>query len=86
MKGKVIKLEEEELEEPNSDQSEPQDKEETKEPKTGDIVSYTKEVDTYVVDEKGNRLLCNEENKNMIQATTLSLLFQIIEMLGKNKK
>jgi len=85
MKGKVIEPEEE-PEESNSDQSEPQDQEDTKELKTGDILSYAREVDTYVIDEKGNKLLCNEENKNMIQAKTLSLLFEIKERLEKKKK
>ena len=91
MEGKVIKPKEEKLkeevsEESNSDQSEPQDQEDAEELKTGEIVNYTKEVDTYVVDEEGNRLLCNEENKNRVQAKILSLLFEIKEMLGKKKK
>ena len=91
MEGKVIKPKEEKLkeevsEESNSDQSEPQDQEDAEELKTGEIVNYTKEVDTYVVDEEGNRLLCNEENKNRVQAKTLSLLFEIKQMLGKKKK
>ncbi len=86
MKGKVIKPEEEGVEESNLDEDEPQDQEDVKELKVGEIISYTKEVDIYVVDEKGNKLLCNEENKSMIQAKTLSLLFEIKEMLGKRKK
>ena len=49
MKGKVIKPEEEGVEESNSDQSEPQDQEDAKELKVGDIINYTKEVDIYVV-------------------------------------
>lgn len=85
MKGQVIEPKEE-PEESNSDQSEPQDQEDTKEVKTGDLLTYTKEVDIYVVDEKGNRLLCNEENKNMVQAKILSLLLEIKEKIGKRKK
>ena len=79
---------EEELEEADLDEDEPEKatKEKIPKPKAGDILNYTREVDTYVIDEKGDRLLCNEENKDMIQAKTLSLLFEIKLMIGKKEK
>lgn len=94
MEGKVIKPGEEELEETSLDEDEPQEvkasrktkKQKIVEPKAGDILNYTKEVNTYVIDEEGNRLLCNEENKNMIQAKTLSLLFEIKQMLEEENE
>lgn len=94
MEGKVIKPGEEELEETDLDEDEPQEvkasrktkKQKIVEPKAGDILNYTKEVNTYVIDEEGNRLLCNEENKNMIQAKTLSLLFEIKQMLEEENE
>lgn len=95
MKGEVIGSEEE-VEETNLEKDELQEDEEGKtpkktkkekiaKPKVGDVLNYTREVDTYVIDEEGNRVLCNEENKNMIQAKILSLLFEIKQMLEKKK-
>ena len=93
MEGEVVESEEE-LEEADLDEDELEEvkpskkvtKKKIAEPKVGDILNYTREVDTYVIDEEGERLLCNEENKNMIQAKTLSLLFEIKQMLGKREK
>ncbi len=98
MEGKVIEseeeleevdLDEEELEEDEPEEVKPSKKTAKKkiaEPKAGDILNYTKEVDTYVIDEEGKNILCSEENKDMVQAKTLSLLFEIKQMLGKREK
>lgn len=51
--------------------------EKKKEPKIGDIVSYTKEIDTGVIDEEGNRIPC----KDIAQAKMLSLLLSISQKL-----
>ncbi|HUW43427.1 MAG TPA: hypothetical protein VMV95_00485 [Bacillota bacterium] len=50
-------------------------------PKAGDILSYTKEFDSYVLDEKGNRIPC----KNLAEAKMLSLLFEIKSLCRRRK-
>jgi len=92
VKGKVIdteesseeeEVEEKEIEEKEVDEKEIEEKEEKL--KAGDILNYTKEFDTHVIDEEGNRILCDETTRNITTAKSLSLLFEIKELL-KNKK
>ena len=56
------------------------------EPSVGDILNYTKEFETCVIDEEGNKILCNEENRNLVQAKTISLLLEQRNLLLKITK
>jgi len=49
--------------------------------KAGEILSYTKEYDSYVLDEEGNRIPC----KNLAEAKMLSLLFEIKSLCRRRK-
>ena len=53
-------------------------------PSVGDILNYTKasDVDTYVIDEAGNRVLC----ESLIEAKVLSLLLEQRNLLLKISK
>lgn len=91
MEGKVVDPDEDEEESSEEEEEEEEDKEDStsdkgtnkkRKPKVGDILNYTKEVDVYVLDEEGNRILC----KDMKEAKVLSLLFEIKQMLIKKKK
>lgn len=42
-------------------------------PEVGDIINYTKEVDTYVIDENEKMVKC----KDIVQAKILSLLLKL---------
>ena len=51
-------------------------------PKTGDILNFTKEVDTFVVGEEDNQIPC----ESPAMAKILSLLFEIKEKSNKAKE
>lgn len=78
VKGKVVEEESEEPEEEDEEGEEEDDEEEDKElpeikpPSAGAIMKYPKELGISVIDEEGNRILC----ENIAQAKILSLLLE----------